>query len=77
MFSISLINNMLKKKIIPIDNTDNIKLLREYIANIRNLKKLDDNMINKISDMTHEDKLKIIITFNEILDTISDIILTD
>ena len=44
------------------------------ILNIKNCKSLDKEDINNIRNMSNEDKMKIIITYNEILTWISDII---
>jgi len=43
-------------------------LLKKYINDISNLKKLDNEMINKISNMSIEDIIKIIHVYNDITD---------
>jgi hypothetical protein len=44
------------------------------IINIKNFKALDKEDINNIRDMSNEDKMKIILTYNEMLTWVSDII---
>ena len=47
---------------------NDIDLLQKYIADIRNLRKLDTEMINNISKMRIEDIVKIINTYNDVTD---------
>lgn len=54
--------------------TNNNDLLKKYIADIRNIKKLDKEMIANISSMCNEDKMKIITVYNEMLDAFCDYI---
>jgi ligand-binding sensor protein len=44
------------------------------ILNIKNCKELDKEDINNIRNMSNEGKMKIILTYNEILSWISNII---
>ena len=53
----------------------NVDLLNKYIEDVRNIKKLDREMIDNINKMSCEDKMKIIITFNETIETIHNIII--
>ena len=52
------------------DNTDCENLLRKYLHEIRNMKTLDKEMINNIRNMSNEDKMNIIIEFNNIVENI-------
>lgn len=51
-------------------NDDNTNLCKLYICEIRNIKLLRDEMINNIRHMSHEDKMNIIIAFNDILENL-------
>ena len=51
------------------------ELVKKYISDIRNLKKLDTEMINNISIMSHEDIMKIINAFNDVTDAFCKFIL--
>jgi hypothetical protein len=51
------------------DNNIN-HLLSKYLHEIRNFKILDHEMINNIKNMNNENKMEIIITFNNILQTL-------
>ena len=51
-------------------NGDNTNLCKLYICEIRNIKLLSDEMINNIRHMSHEDKMNIIIAFNDILENL-------
>ena len=44
------------------------------ILNIKNCKELDKEDINNIRNMSNEDKMKIILTYNEMIAWTSDII---
>jgi hypothetical protein len=44
------------------------------IINIKNCEELDKEDINNIRNMSNEDKMKIILTYNEMLSWITDII---
>jgi hypothetical protein len=46
----------------------NNELLQKYIGDIRNLRKLDTEMINNISKMSIENIVKIINSYNDITD---------
>jgi hypothetical protein len=56
----------LNETIIIKDN--NNELLQKYIGDIRNLRKLDTEMINNISKMSIENIVKIINSYNDITD---------
>lgn len=43
-------------------------LCKRYIHEIRNMKPLDKEMINNIRNMSNEEKMNIIISFNDILE---------
>jgi hypothetical protein len=47
-------------------NTNN--LFKKYLHNIRNMKTLDKEMINNVCNMSNEEKIDIIIAFNDILE---------
>ena len=51
-------------------NTDD--LYKRYIHDIRNMKSLDKEMINNIRNMSNEEKMNIIITFNEMIEYLKD-----
>ena len=57
-----------------ITNHNDTDLLKKYISDIRNIKKLDKEMISNISSMSCEDKIKIIIACNDVVDAFSDFI---
>jgi len=50
------------------------KLLREYIHEIRNLKILTKEMIQNIRNMPCEDKMEIILVFNDVLEGLQQLI---
>lgn len=52
---------------IIIKHNDN-ELLQKYIGDIRNLRKLDTEMINNISKMSIENIVTIINTYNDVTD---------
>jgi hypothetical protein len=41
-----------------------------YVNEIRNMKLLSNDMLNNIRDMSHEEKMNIIIAFNDILENL-------
>ena len=47
--------------------TNHYDLCKKYIHEIRNIKILDEEMINNILNMSNEDKMDIIISFNHII----------
>ena len=55
-------------------NNNATDLCKKYIHEIRNMNLLDKEMINNIRNMSNEDKMKIILTYNEILSWITNII---
>jgi hypothetical protein len=50
------------------------KLLKKYIHDIRNMKYLNKEMLNKIESMSSNNKMEIIITFNEVVDGLMSIL---
>lgn len=54
--------------------TNHYDLCKKYIHEIRNIKILDEEMINNIRNMSNEDKMDIIISFNDVLDYLIKII---
>jgi uncharacterized protein YacL (UPF0231 family) len=56
--------------------TKHNNLVNKYIADIRDIKSLDKEMISNISTMCNEDKIKIITTYNDMIDIFSDFIAT-
>jgi len=63
----------INKNIITKHN-DTDDLLKKYISDIRNIKKLDKEMISNISSMCNEDKMKVIIAYNDVVDSFSNFI---
>ena len=55
-------------------NHDADDLFNSYIIHIRNIKNLDKEMINNICNMSNENKMNIIITFNDIVAIIKDLL---
>ena len=56
-------------------NQDNQeKLLKKYIHDIRNMKYLNKEMLNKIDNMSSDNKMEIIIAFNEVVDGLMSIL---
>ena len=50
------------------------KLLQEYIHEIRNLKLLTKEMIHNIRNMSCEDKMEIILVFNDVVEGLEQLI---
>ncbi len=46
----------------------NASLFKKYIHEIRNMRTLDEEMINNIRNMSSEEKMEIIISFNVVVD---------
>jgi len=60
-------------------NNNNYKMnivndVYRIILNIKNCEELDKEDINNIRNMSNEDKMKIILTYNEMLSWITDVI---
>ena len=55
-------------------NNNTTDLCKRYIHDIRNIRPLDKEMINNIRNMSNEEKMNIIITFNDIIEYLKDII---
>lgn len=49
-------------------------LCKRCIHDIRNIKSLDKVMINNIRNMSNEEKMNIIISFNEVLEYVKEIL---
>lgn len=49
-------------------------LFTRYIHDIRNMKKLDKEMINNIRNMSNENQMDIIIVFNDTVETLKDLL---
>jgi len=69
-------------KLFGVEENENIitkynhdELVKKYILDIRNLKKLDTEMINNISNMSHKDIIKIINAYNDVTDAFGNFIL--
>ena len=62
----------LKESVITYRNNNFVK---KYIEDIRNIKKLDEEMINNISNMCNDNKMKIIAAYNDIVDAFSNFII--
>lgn len=61
-----------KEDITP--NHNNSDLFNKCIHDIRNLKKIDKEMINNICNMSNENKMNIIITFNDVVESLKDLL---
>jgi hypothetical protein len=59
------------------ESNDNNDLLVYYLKNIRNYKALNDEMLNNISSFDEESKMKIIRTYNNIIETLQQTISLD
>ncbi len=46
----------------------NANLFKKYIHEIRNMRTLDEEMINNIRNMSNEEKMEIITSFNVVVD---------
>jgi hypothetical protein len=59
------------------DNNNNVNsiLLNKYLTCIRDVNFLNKEMINNINNMSNEDKIKIIIAFNDVVEVLYYIIL--
>jgi len=53
-----------------ITNHNDNSLFRKYLHDIRNIKILDKEMINNIRSMSNEEKMEIIIAFNDVVEGI-------
>lgn len=62
-----------KNKLTESKNSDD-ELFRKCLHDIRNMKELNNEMIIKIDNMSHKDKLEIILTFNEVLQALKCIL---
>ena len=49
-------------KVFPENNNTNLK---HYLHSIRNMRLLDKEKMNNISNMTNEEKMEVIVTFND------------
>lgn len=52
----------------------NANLCKKYIHEIRNMKALDKEMINNIHNMSNEEKMNIIISFNVMIEYVQEIL---
>lgn len=55
-------------------NHNAFETFRKYIHDIRNMKELNEEMINNIYHMTNEEKLEIILTFNDVVQGLKGLI---
>ena len=55
-------------------NHNNTYLCKRYIHEIRNMKPLDKEMINNIRNMSNEEKINIIISLNDVIKYVKDIL---
>lgn len=70
-------NNREEKKDCKEDKNQNhnvSNLCKSYIHEIRNIKSLDKEMINNIRNMSNEEKIDIIISFNEVIEYIKELL---
>ena len=58
----------MKKNVVHCDAT----LVNKYINHVRDIKKLDKEMINNIFNMSNEDKMKIILACNDVIECLID-----
>ena len=56
------------------NNNNNTDLYKRYIHEIRNIKPLDKEMINNIRNMSNEEKMNIIISLNDVVEYVKDIL---
>ena len=63
------VNENINETTIPKYN--DTELLKQCIIDIRNLKKLDTEMINTISNMCNDNIIKVINTYNDVIDAFS------
>ena len=54
-------------KIQDLENSSNKYIVNQYIIDIRNMKKLDKEMLHTISLMSNEDKMLIITAYNDMI----------
>lgn len=52
-------------------SNNNTNLFRKYIHDIRNMQTLNTEMINNIRHMSNEEKMQIIIVFNDIVENMN------
>ncbi len=55
-------------------NTNTKTELSQIIHQIRNLKLLNNDTIRNINSMSHDDKIQIIITYNNVIERLKDLI---
>jgi hypothetical protein len=55
-------------------NNNDTKLYNKYIHDIRNMRSLNKEMINNIRNMSNEEKMDIIIMFNDMIEYINSIL---
>lgn len=53
----------MKKNVVHCDDT----LVNKYINHIRDIKKMDKEMIDNISNMSNDDKMQIILDCNDVI----------
>jgi BRCT domain type II-containing protein len=57
------------------DNHDFKKTqVRKYIHDIRNIKLLSNDELDNISEMSHNDKMELIKTYNAVMDTLKELL---
>ena len=49
-------------------------LFRKYVHDIRNMKTLDKETINNIRNMTNEEKMDIILAFNDVVENLKSVV---
>jgi len=49
-------------------------LFKKYVHDIRNMKSLDKEMINNIRNMSNEEKMTIIIAFNDVVENLISVL---
>lgn len=62
----------MKRNIPPTNNVVNNNLSKKYIDDIKNMVYLDDKKIDNIKNMNDEEKMKIIIEFNNAIKSFFD-----
>lgn len=56
------------------NNQNSNKICKKVIHDIRNFKKFDNNILEEINNLNHEELMEIIKAYNNVMDNINDII---
>ncbi len=55
-------------------NNNSNHIIRKIIHDIRNYKKFDNDMLEEINNLNHEDLMEIIKTYNNIIDNVNEVL---